>query len=113
MRAIVPRPLLFAVLRTCVFNSICHWLKFQRDRASHHPVKSGFLLIVTSHSPTLAAGTALRSIVQLRGRNGATEAFSLAALPVSADGQRPILTQSDCLAGAAVLIAPVSKQISC
>jgi putative ATP-dependent endonuclease of the OLD family len=42
-------------------------------------------LIVTSHSPTLAAVTPLRSIIQLRSRNGATEAFSLAALPVSAD----------------------------
>jgi len=42
-------------------------------------------LIVTSHSPTLAAVTPLRSIVQLRGRDGATAAFSLAALPVSAD----------------------------
>lgn len=42
-------------------------------------------LIVTSHSPTLAAVTPLRSIVQMRGRNGATEAFSLATLPVSAD----------------------------
>jgi putative ATP-dependent endonuclease of the OLD family len=42
-------------------------------------------LIVTSHSPTLAAVTPLRSVVQLKCRNGATEAFSLAALPVSAD----------------------------
>lgn len=46
---------------------------------------STLALIVTSHSPTLAAVTPLRSIVQLRGHNGATEAFSLAALPVNAD----------------------------
>ncbi|MDA9474413.1 endonuclease [Bradyrhizobium sp. CCBAU 65884] len=42
-------------------------------------------IIVTSHSPTLAAVTPLRSIVQLRIRDGATEAFSLAELPVSGD----------------------------
>ncbi|WP_316186693.1 MULTISPECIES: ATP-dependent nuclease [unclassified Bradyrhizobium] len=42
-------------------------------------------LIVTSHSPTLAAVTPLRSIIQLKSHSGATEAFSLAALPVSAD----------------------------
>lgn len=42
-------------------------------------------LIVTSHSPTLAAAAPLRSIVNLRVVNGASKAFSLAALPVSPD----------------------------
>ena len=42
-------------------------------------------LIVTSHSPTLAAAAPLRSIVSLRVVNGASKAFSLAALPVSSD----------------------------
>jgi putative ATP-dependent endonuclease of the OLD family len=40
-------------------------------------------LIVTSHSPTLAAVTPLRSIIQLKTRSGATYAFSLANLPVT------------------------------
>ena len=42
-------------------------------------------LIVTSHSPTLAAIAPLRSIVNLRSKNGATRAFSLADLPVTAE----------------------------
>lgn len=42
-------------------------------------------LIVTSHSPTLAAVTPLRSIVQLKIRDGSTQAFSLARLPVTPD----------------------------
>ncbi|RDD69751.1 ATP-dependent nuclease [Paracoccus versutus] len=42
-------------------------------------------LIVTSHSPTLAAVAPLRSIVQLRAQAGATHAYSLAGLPVTAD----------------------------
>ncbi len=42
-------------------------------------------LIVTSHSPTLAAVAPLRSIVLLRTRDGATSAFSLAELPVTQD----------------------------
>ena len=42
-------------------------------------------LIVTSHSPTLAAAAPLRSIVSLRIVNGASKAFSLAELPVSSD----------------------------
>jgi putative ATP-dependent endonuclease of OLD family len=42
-------------------------------------------LIATSHSPTLAAAAPLRSIVSLRVVNGASKAFSLAALPVSPD----------------------------
>lgn len=42
-------------------------------------------LIVTSHSPTLAAVAPLRSIVQLRSNAGATRAYSLAALPVTPD----------------------------
>lgn len=42
-------------------------------------------LIVTSHSPTLAAAAPLRSVVALRSRNGATVAHSLAWLPVSED----------------------------
>ncbi|WP_347268119.1 AAA family ATPase [Paracoccus sp. (in: a-proteobacteria)] len=42
-------------------------------------------LIVTSHSPTLAAVAPLRSIVQLRGQAGATLAYSLAELPVTSD----------------------------
>lgn len=40
-------------------------------------------LIVTSHSPTLAAAAPLRSIVHLKSVNGATRAHSLATLPVS------------------------------
>lgn len=40
-------------------------------------------LIVTSHSPTLAAVAPLRSIIQLRTRDGSTHAFSLANLPVA------------------------------
>lgn len=42
-------------------------------------------LIVTSHSPTLAAIAPLRSIVNLRSTNGVTHAHSLAALPVTKD----------------------------
>lgn len=42
-------------------------------------------LIVTSHSPTLAATAPLRSIVSLRSTNGASKAYSLATLPVTAD----------------------------
>ena len=42
-------------------------------------------MIVTSHSPTLAAVTPLRSIVQLKKQGGATQAFSLANLPVTSD----------------------------
>lgn len=40
-------------------------------------------LIVTSHSPTLAAVVPLRSIVSLRSVNGASQAYSLAELPVT------------------------------
>lgn len=39
-------------------------------------------LIVTSHSPTLAAVAPLRSVIQLRTRDQSTHAFSLANLPV-------------------------------
>jgi putative ATP-dependent endonuclease of OLD family len=42
-------------------------------------------MIVTSHSPTLAAVTPLRSIVQLKKQAGATQAYSLANLPVTPD----------------------------
>ncbi|KRA17963.1 AAA family ATPase [Lysobacter sp. Root604] len=42
-------------------------------------------LIVTSHSPTLAAAAPLRSIVNLRTSQGATSAHSLAKLPIGAD----------------------------
>lgn len=42
-------------------------------------------LIVTSHSPTLAAAAPLRSVVSLRSVNGTTTAYSLAGLPVSPD----------------------------
>lgn len=42
-------------------------------------------LIVSSHSPTLAAVTPLRSIIQLQSRDGSTHAFSLATLPVNAE----------------------------
>jgi putative ATP-dependent endonuclease of the OLD family len=42
-------------------------------------------LIVTSHSPTLAAVTPLRSVVQLKTRSGSTLAYSLANLPVTPD----------------------------
>ena len=40
-------------------------------------------MIVTSHSPTLAAVSSLRSIVQLKKQAGTTQAFSLANLPVT------------------------------
>lgn len=42
-------------------------------------------LIVTSHSPTLAAIAPLRSIVSLRSVSGASQAYSLAAVPVTPD----------------------------
>ncbi|RWL74501.1 MAG: DUF2813 domain-containing protein [Mesorhizobium sp.] len=42
-------------------------------------------LIVTSHSPTLAAVTPLRSIIQLKTHDQSTHAFSLADLPVTPD----------------------------
>lgn len=42
-------------------------------------------LVVTSHSPTLAAAAPIRSIVSLRSVSGASCAYSLAALPVTAD----------------------------
>ncbi|MBG6143972.1 putative ATP-dependent endonuclease of OLD family [Labrenzia sp. EL_142] len=42
-------------------------------------------LIVTSHSPTLAAVAPLRSIVHLKPHNGKTGAYSLANLPVSSE----------------------------
>jgi putative ATP-dependent endonuclease of the OLD family len=42
-------------------------------------------MIVTSHSPTLAAVTPLRSIVLLKRQMGTTHAFSLANLPVTSD----------------------------
>lgn len=42
-------------------------------------------LIVTSHSPTLAAVAPLHTIVYLRSINGETKAFSLANLPVTSD----------------------------
>ncbi|MCE9784087.1 ATP-dependent nuclease, partial [Shewanella algae] len=45
----------------------------------------GQALIVTSHSPTLAAVAPLRSIVNLRTIDGATIAYSLASLPVTPD----------------------------
>ncbi|MGW5122266.1 ATP-dependent nuclease [Streptomyces noursei] len=40
-------------------------------------------LVVTSHSPTLAAVVPLRSIVSLRSVNGASQVYSLAELPVT------------------------------
>lgn len=40
-------------------------------------------MVVSSHSPTLAAVTPLRSIIQLRTRDRATQAYSLANLPVT------------------------------
>lgn len=42
-------------------------------------------LIVTSHSPTVAAVAPLRSIVSLRSINGSSHAYSLATLPITAD----------------------------
>ena len=42
-------------------------------------------MIVTSHSPTLAAVVPLRSIVQLKKQAYASQAFSLANLPVTQD----------------------------
>ncbi|MEO1948782.1 TOPRIM nucleotidyl transferase/hydrolase domain-containing protein, partial [Thioclava sp.] len=42
-------------------------------------------LIVTSHSPTLAAVAPLRSVVQLRAQAGVSRAYSLAELPVTPD----------------------------
>lgn len=47
-------------------------------------------LIVTSHSPTLAAVAPLRSIVHLMAKGGATSAFSLASLSVSPDESEDI-----------------------
>jgi putative ATP-dependent endonuclease of OLD family len=52
-------------------------------------------LIVTSHSPTLAAVTPLRSIVQLKKQAGATQAFSLANLPVTPDEIEDLETYLD------------------
>lgn len=54
------------------------------NKLLNNPDKSQ-ALIVTSHSPTLAAATPLRSIVNLRTNQGATSAYSLAKLPVTAD----------------------------
>jgi putative ATP-dependent endonuclease of OLD family len=45
----------------------------------------GQALIVTSHSPTLAAAASLKSIVQLKSNGQCTEAYSLATLPVTSD----------------------------
>lgn len=42
-------------------------------------------LIVTSHSPTLAAAAPLRSIVNLRTSQGMTSAHSLAKIPIGSD----------------------------
>jgi putative ATP-dependent endonuclease of OLD family len=42
-------------------------------------------LIVTSHSPTLAAVAPLRSVVHLKASGGKTQAYSLANLPVTPD----------------------------
>lgn len=42
-------------------------------------------LIVSSHSPTLAAVAPLKSIINLRYKNGSSRAFSLAQLPVAED----------------------------
>ncbi|OTA18057.1 chromosome segregation protein SMC [Xenorhabdus vietnamensis] len=42
-------------------------------------------LLVTSHSPTLAAVAPVRSIINLRRQGESTKAFSLAQLPVSPD----------------------------
>lgn len=52
-------------------------------------------LIVTSHSPTLAAVTPLRSIIQLKTREGSTHAFSLANLPVTPDELDDVETYID------------------
>lgn len=42
-------------------------------------------LIVSSHSPTLAAVASLKSIINLRCKDGSSRAFSLAQLPVTED----------------------------
>nr|WP_198557078.1 AAA family ATPase [Enterovibrio nigricans] len=42
-------------------------------------------LIVSSHSPTLAAVVPLKSIINLRCKDGSSRAFSLAQLPVTGD----------------------------
>ena len=52
-------------------------------------------LVVTSHSPTLAAVTPLRSIIQLKTREGSTHAFSLAQLPVTPDELDDVETYLD------------------
>lgn len=52
-------------------------------------------LIVTSHSPTLAAVTPLRSIIQLKTHEGSTHAFSLAKLPVTPDELDDVETYLD------------------
>lgn len=48
-------------------------------------VTSDQSLVVTSHSPTLAAIAPLRSVINLRHLGGSTKAFSLACLPISSD----------------------------
>ncbi|HFD3581267.1 AAA family ATPase [Vibrio parahaemolyticus] len=48
-------------------------------------VTSDQSLVVTSHSPTLAAIAPLRSVINLRHLGGSTKAFSLARLPISND----------------------------
>lgn len=48
-------------------------------------VTSDQSLVVTSHSPTLAAVAPLRSVINLRHLGGSTKAFSLAQLPISPD----------------------------
>ncbi|CEG10435.1 recombination protein F [Afipia felis] len=52
-------------------------------------------LIVTSHSPTLAAVTPLRSIIRLKMQEGSTQAYSLANLPVTSDELDDVETYLD------------------
>ncbi|MGV2456481.1 UNVERIFIED_CONTAM: AAA family ATPase [Acinetobacter seifertii] len=68
-----PEAHLHPQLQRCVFKNI--FQEKDTDQA----------LIITSHSPTLAAIVPLRSIVHLRFIGGKTQVFSLANLPINED----------------------------
>ncbi|WP_034279914.1 ATP-dependent nuclease [Alkanindiges illinoisensis] len=66
-----PEAHLHPQLQRSVFNNIFR----EKDPAQ--------ALIITSHSPTIAATVPLRSIINLRFMEGSTRAYSLAELPIS------------------------------
>ena len=68
-----PEAHLHPQLQRCVFKNI--FQEKDTDQA----------LIITSHSPTLAAIVPLRSIIHLRFIRGKTQVFSLANLPINED----------------------------